>query len=90
MGRVRFAARVLSVVSAALWPLLAAAAWQDMNRGVLIVGAAAVTVATVLAGLCWVACAVRDRDKDALIEGMAALTMRRATRETRTDLRRVS
>lgn len=87
MGILRATALALSVLSAAIWALAGAATWAAVDRGALVLEANAACAATMLAGLWWIAYAVRDRDKEALVEGMAVLTMRRGDAPTRPEYR---
>lgn len=91
MGALRIASKVLFVLSAALWGFAGAAAWAGVDAAAEPVEANAAAAATVLAGACLIAYAVRDRDKEALVTAMADFSQRRAMAETRPEqrLRRV-
>lgn len=91
VGALRIAARVLSAVSAVLWGMAALSTWAGIDPHALAIEANAAASASVLAGVCLIAYAVRDRDKDALVAAMADFSQRRATAETRPQavLRRV-
>lgn len=85
----RKAAWVLTAVSGVLWGLAGASTWGDVDPRAVVIEAAAAVAAVGLAGLFWVAWAVRDRDKDALVRAMADFSQQRASRAT-APLRRVS
>lgn len=91
MGILRATALALSGLSAALWSLAGAATWAGLDRAAISIESNGACAATVLAGLCWVAYHVRDRDKEVLVDAMADLSLRRATAQTRPErvLRRV-
>lgn len=85
----RVAAWVLSALSAVTWGLAAASTWAAVDPRALSIEANAAAAFTVLAGICLIAYAVRDRDKEALVEAWAEVSRRRAAAQTRTDLKRV-
>lgn len=87
----RKAAWALTVMSAVLWGFAGAATWGDVDQRALSIEANAAAGVMVLAGLCWVGWAVRDRDKDVLVDAWAAVSSRRAAAPTRPErrLRRV-
>ena len=85
----RGAAWVLSALSAVTWILAGASTWGGVDRPALSMEANAAAALTVLAGVCLVADAVRDRDKDALVTAWAEVSRRRAPAPTRGDLKRV-
>ena len=83
----RKAAWVLTAVSAVLWGFAGAATWAGLDSRALAIEAAASCAATVLAGVAWMAHAVRDRDKNALTEAIADFSLRRLTAPTRPERR---
>ena len=83
----RKAAWVLTAVSAVLWILSALSTWAGFDPRALSIEANAAAAASVLVGLCLVASAARDRDKDALVRAMADFTQRRGTAPTRPEYR---
>ena len=83
----RAAGLVLTVMSAVLWSLAGAATWAGLDRNALAIQVGASTAVTVLAGLCWIAHSVRDRDKEALVYAIADFTQRRVTAPTRPEQR---
>jgi hypothetical protein len=87
VGALRTAAKVLFALSAALWGFAAAAAWAGVDVHAESIEANAAAAATVLGGMCLIAYAVRDRDKDALVEAIADFSQRRVTAETRPERR---
>ena len=87
----RVAAWVLTAMSVVFWSLAGAATWAGVDLRALAIEVGASCATTVLAGVCWIAFGVRDRDKDALVRAMAQVTIRRGQAETRPhSLRRVS
>ncbi len=84
----RVAAWVLTVVSLVLWCFAGAATRRHPHAPALPVEVSGAGAATVLAGICWIAEGVRDRDKDALVRAMAEFTLQRG--QAPAALRRVS
>lgn len=80
---------MLTVLSTVLWGLAGAATWAAFDSHCVSIESNAACAATILAGLCWVAHVVRDRDKDVLVDAMADLSLRRAMSQTRPDLQRL-
>jgi len=80
---------MLSVLAVILWALAALATWASLDSHAVSIEANAAAAATVLAGAFWITHAIRDRDKDALVDAWAALSSRRAMAQTRPDLYRL-
>lgn len=87
MGILRAAALALSVLAAALWSLAGAATWAAFGPRAMPIESNAACAATVLAGVCWVARKMRDRDMVYLID--ATVASRRAALDRTVPLRAV-
>ena len=83
----RKSALVLTAASGVLWGLSGASTWAGFDPHSVSIESNGACAATILAGLCWVAWAVRDRDKDVLVDAMASFSQRRGTAETRPERR---
>lgn len=87
MEVMRVTARRYSVASFIFWTLAALATWANVASSALVLEVGAAVATTALAGAYRISYALRDRDKDALVQAMADFTQRRVSAPTRPEYR---